>query len=372
MKEKVTLKPITPNTIYFPSIDEFARFLGFGISARSKARIFKELLSSNLNISDRSLDNLGNKGISEKTARRVSWPILRFLFKNGLLQYLKELPKAYRETEVIHAWRAPLLTFNHANSDINLQPLHSFLNHRNELYQPIKYVIDTSPKLTPDNQTELLVSFYQLALPQTLLSQEEQKEILRVVASDDIHKEENITNRFYIQYWFYDFHLSLMAALDFTILDNANLIPKYEHGLFTHVFKQDGVTYFSKLLNHLGELGDYSDYQLAKFIPIKRNKEREHETSMFEAQTKTLKEWRSGKTHPTNNTLKQFFENIDTDSYALPIVLVGMICIGLDKRLKDPRMKPWTEEFQSTFSADRYAIYFEFFKKKLPELAALS
>ncbi|MFA0052254.1 hypothetical protein AB4403_14580 [Vibrio breoganii] len=363
MKEKVTLKPITPNTIYFPSIDEFARFLGYRISARSKVRIFKELLSIDLKISPRTLDNLGSKGISEKTARRAFWPISRFLFKNGLLQYLKELPKTYRATEVIHAWRTPLHTFNHANSDIDLQPLHSFLNHRNELYQPIKQLIDTSPKLTPDNQTELLTSFYKVALPQTLLSQEEQTEILRVVASDDMLREENSTNRLYIQYWFYDFHLSLIAALDFTILDNANLISKYEHGLFAHVFKQEGVTYLSKLLNHLRELGDYSDYQLAKFIPIKRDKEREHETSMFEAQTKTLKEWRSGKTHPTNRTLKQFFENIDTDSYALPIVLVAMICIGLDKRLRDPRMKPWTGEFQSTFSADRCALYFEHFKK---------
>ncbi|MGL6261925.1 hypothetical protein [Vibrio sp. WXL210] len=372
MKEKVTLKPITPNTIYFPSIDEFARFLGFGISARSKARIFKELLSTDFKMSPRTLDSLGSKGISGKTARRASWPILRFLFKNGLLQYLKELPKSHRATEVIHTWRAPLLTFNHANSNIDIQPLHSFLYHRNELYQPIKHFIDTSPKLTTDNQTELLVSFYKLALPQTLLSKEEQKEILRLVASDDIHRQENCTNRLYIQYWFYDFHLSLMATLDFTILENANLMSKYEHGLFAHVFKQEGVTYLSKLLNHLRGLSNYSDYQLAKFIPIKRDKEREHATTMFEAQTKTLKEWRSGKTHPTSSTLKQFFENMDADSYVLPIVLVAMICIGLDKRLKDPRMKPWTEEFQSTFSAERYALYFEYFKKKLPKLAALA
>lgn len=79
MKEKVTLKPITPNTIYFPSLDEFALFLGFGVSARSKARILKEQLSLDLKVSERSLDNLGSKGISEKKARLASWPILRFL-----------------------------------------------------------------------------------------------------------------------------------------------------------------------------------------------------------------------------------------------------------------------------------------------------
>ncbi|WP_040890710.1 hypothetical protein, partial [Vibrio ezurae] len=123
MKQKVTLKPITPNTIYFPSFDEFARFLGFGISARSKAKVFKEMLSSDLKISPRSLDNLGSIGISEKTARRASWPILRFLFKSGLLQILKLSPKAYRATEVIHEWRIFLLSFKHANPDINLQPL---------------------------------------------------------------------------------------------------------------------------------------------------------------------------------------------------------------------------------------------------------
>ncbi|GAD81074.1 hypothetical protein, partial [Vibrio ezurae] len=250
--------------------------------------------------------------------------------------------------------------------------LHSFLNHRNELYQPIKHVIDNSPRLTPDNQTELLVSFYQLALPRTLLSQGEQREILRVLASDDIQQEENGTNRLYIQYWFYDFHLSLLAALDFTILDNFNLISKYEHGVFAHVFKQDGKTYLSKLINHLRELGDYSDYHLAKFIPIKRDTTHEHETSLFEAQTKTLREWRSGKTHPTSKTLKRFFDNMYTDGCVLPIMLVAMICIGLDKRLGDPRMKPWTEEFQNTFSESRYTIYFKYFKKKLPQLAALA
>lgn len=62
MKEKVTLKPITPNTIYFPSLDEFALFLGFGVSVRSKARILKEQLSLDLKVSERSLDNLGSKG----------------------------------------------------------------------------------------------------------------------------------------------------------------------------------------------------------------------------------------------------------------------------------------------------------------------
>lgn len=370
MKEKVTLKPITPKTIYFPTVDEFAHFIGLGISARAKANTFKELLSSDLKISPRSLDNLGNQGIKEKTARRASWPILRFLSKNGLLQYFKGLPKEFRATEVIYAWRAPLLTFNHVNSDINLQPLHSFFNHRNELYQPIKHFIDSSPKLTPNNQTELLVSFYQLALPQTLLSQDEQNEILRMVASDDILREENGTNRLYIQFWFYDFHLSLIAALDLTLLTNANLIDKYESGLFGCVFKQKGQTYLSKLLNHLKDYGGCSDYQLAQSIPIERHKNLEHATTMFEAQTKTLKEWRSGKTHPTHKTLKIFFENLDSDAYVLPIVLVAIVCIGLDKRLKDPKMASWKDEFQTTFSAQRYAMYFEHFKKTLPELAA--
>ncbi|KJR29099.1 hypothetical protein [Vibrio sp. S234-5] len=370
MKEKVTLKPITPNTIYFPSLDEFALFLGFGVSARSKARILKEQLSLDLKVSERSLDNLGSKGISEKKARLASWPILRFLFQKGLFLFFKELPKDVRATDVIHTWLIMLRSFNHEQPYINLQPLHSFLNHRDQLYQPIKHFIDTMPKLTTDNQTELLVSFYQLALPKTLLSQEEQKEILRLVASDDMNREENGTNRLCIQYWFYDFHLSLMAALDVTILDNFNLVSEYEYGIFSHVFKKDGATYLSKLLNHLIEKMDFRYCQLAKFIPIKRERESECETSMFEAQTKTLKEWRSGKTHPTNKTLIKFFENIDTESYALPILLVAMICIGLDKRLKDPKIKPWTEEFQSTFSAERYAIYFEHFKNKLPELAA--
>nr|AKN35678.1 hypothetical protein [Vibrio kanaloae]AKN37702.1 hypothetical protein [Vibrio sp. 1S_269]AKN39701.1 hypothetical protein [Vibrio kanaloae] len=46
------------------------------------------------------------------------------------------------------------------------------------------------------------------------------------------------------------------------------------------------------------------------------------------------------------------------------------MCIGLDKRLKDPKMASWKDEFQTTFSAQRYAMYFEHFKKTLPELAA--
>ena len=75
MKEKVTLKPILPKTIYFPSVDEFAQFLGLGVSARSKARIFKDLLPFDIGISSRSLDNLGNQGIkSHGRDSRLAFP----------------------------------------------------------------------------------------------------------------------------------------------------------------------------------------------------------------------------------------------------------------------------------------------------------
>ena len=92
---------------------------------------------------------------------------------------------------------------------------------------------------------------------------------------------------------------------------------------------------------------------------------------MCEAQARTLKEWRLGKTHPTSKTLKQFFGHLDPDAYALPIVLIAMICIALDKQLEDPKMALWKEEFKACFSAQRYTIYFQHFKKNLPELAAL-
>lgn len=370
MNKKVTLKPITPNTIYFPSTDEFAQFLGMGTSARAKANIFKGLLPSELRISPRSLDNLGKQGIKEKTARRAAWPVLRFLFKNGLLQYFKGLPKVFRTTEVIYAWRMPLLTFNHINSGINLKLMHSFLDYRNELYQPIKQFIDSSPKLTADNQTELLTSFYQLALPKTLLTEEEQNELYRVIASGDIEGETTENTRRFVQYWTYDFHLSLMAALDITILHNADIVDKYHCGIFGHILMKDGATYFSRLLNHFNEISGFNDYQLARFIPIDRASDHEHTTLLHEAKSNTLKKWRSGKTKPETKTITCFFENVNSEAYSLPIVLVAKLCLALDRQLENVKGSPWEEGFLATFSAKRYEIYFQHFKKKLPELAA--
>lgn len=370
MNEKVTLKPITPNTIYFPSTDEFAQFLGMETSARSKASTMRQLLGCDLKISNRSLDNLGSVGIKEKTARKAGWPILRFMFQKGLLGYFKEIPNKISKSEVLYAWIMPLKGFKQANKSINLDLLHAFFKYRNELYQPIKALYDSSPKLTDDNQQELLTSYYRTALPQTLLSEEEQNELYRVITSGDIEGETTESTRKFLQYWTYDFHLSLMATLDLTILHNADIVDKYNCGIFGRLFTKEGATYFSKLLTHLNDVSGYNDYQLARFIPIKRKCHHEHTTSLYEAQSNTLRKWRSGKTKPETNTITCFFENVNSEAYSLPIVLVATLCLALDRQFKNVKDSPWKEGFLATFSAKRYEIYFQHFKKKLPELAA--
>lgn len=370
MNKKVTLKPITPKTIYFPSTDEFSQFLDIGTSARSKANTMSKLLGCDLNISNRSLDNLGSVGIKEKTARKAGWPILRFMSQTGLLRYFKEIPKKISKNEVFYAWIMPLKGFKHANKNINLDCLHVFFEHRNELYQPIKQCIDSSPKLTADNQTELLTSFYQLALSKTLLTEEEQSELCRVIASGDIEGKATENTRRFVQYWTYDFHLSLMVALDLTMLYNADKVDKYNCGIFGHIFMKEGATYFSQFLNHFNDINGFNDYQLARFIPIKRESDHEHTTSLHEAQSNTLKKWRSGKTKPETETITRFFENVDSEAYTLPIVLVATLCLALDRQLENVKDSLWEDGFLATFSAKRYETYFKHFKKKLPELAA--
>lgn len=370
MNKKVTLKPIMPNTVYFPSTDEFSQFLGIGTSARSKANTMSKLLGCDLKISNSSLDNLGSVGIKEKTARKAGWPILRFMSQTGLLRYFKEIPKKISKNEVFYAWIMPLKGFKHANKSVNLDCLHAFFEHRNELYQPIKQFIDSSPKLTADNQTELLTSFYQLALPKTLLTEEEQNELYRVIASGDIEGEATENTRRFVQYWTYDFHLSLMAALDLTILHNADIVDKYHSGIFGHILMKDGATYFSQFLNHFNEVSGFNDHRLARSIPIDRASDHEHTTLLHEAQSNTLKKWRSGKTKPEAKTITRFFDKVNSEAYSFPLVLVAKLCLALDRQLENVKGSPWEEGFLATFSAKRYETYFKHFKKKLPELAA--
>lgn len=82
--KKISLKPLRSYNPFFPSPDEFAEFMGANVSARNKVKTFAPLMGIEVNITDRSLDNLGNKGISLKTASTLAENVFTYLRRVNL------------------------------------------------------------------------------------------------------------------------------------------------------------------------------------------------------------------------------------------------------------------------------------------------
>ncbi|MGR5299118.1 hypothetical protein ACPV5U_27355 [Vibrio mediterranei] len=372
MSEKVSFKPVKPQTLYFPSIDEFAEFMGWGTSARYKLGLFETEIGK-LPISKRSMDNLGNRGISPKLARRIIWPIFRFLHKKGLLAQLTWFPKRIRKNDVIHFWISFLKGFEMSDEALDIQLLYAFFEFRNQQYQPVKQFLDSSPPLSKGNQEELRRRFYSIALPRTLLTPNERFTVQNLTQHLDRLKKGESVEQYEVDClikWYHDFHLSLFATIDLTILNNFQTKRNYDQGLLTVIFKQQGATYFSKLLTYLKEILQISDYELALHIPIDRDQSKPLSTSLQEAQKSTLQDWRSGLTKPTSQTLVRFYESFWEDYYYFPILVYSKICLALDRQVDKQRIPTVANAFKTTFTAENYSEYFLYYKEKLPVMAA--
>ncbi|WP_155362348.1 hypothetical protein [Vibrio nigripulchritudo] len=319
------------------------------------------------------MDNLGKGGISIKLARRTIWPIIRFLHKKKLLAQLPRFPGKMRTNDVIHFWKASLKGFEISSDTLDIQILYSFLKFRNQQYRPVRLFLDSAPPLSEENQEVLLQKFYNIALPQTLMTPNEQLTVQILTQQlDRLRKGEHVEQYEYdcLIKWYHDFHLSLFAAIDLTILSNVQTERNYEQGILTVIFKQQGVTYFSKLLTYLNKTMKISDYELAKYIPIDRDESKPLSTSLLEAQKNTLREWRSGSTKPTNQTLMKFYRSFGEDYDYLPIFVVSIICLALDRQINKQYAPGIISAFKTMFSAENYSHYFSYYKEKLPLMTA--
>ncbi len=57
------------------------------------------------------------------------------------------------------------------------------------------------------------------------------------------------------------------------------------------------------------------------------------------------------------------FDNVNSEAYSLPLVLVAKLCLALDRQLENVKDSPWEDGFLATLSAKRYETYFQYFKK---------
>ena len=382
MLKKVSWKPVKPQTIYFPSVDEFTEFMGLGTSARSKLRFMgfetrdskkKQPKLKVLPISKRSLDNLAKDGISPKLARKTAWVIFRYVYKvhnKKLLTSSRPFFKKTRKTDIIELWLSSLKGWELGNKNKNddIQLLYAFFEFRNQQYKPLKLFLDSSPVLNKENKEKLLQRYYSITLPQTLLTQKEQFTVQNCVAKLKKGESEDQYDQECVVKFLYDFYLSLFATIDLVILSNYQITSGYEHGLLTVIFEQQGSTYFSKLLNHMKVKLQISNAKLAQHIPINRDESKPLSTSLQEAQNNTLNEWHKGDWQPKSETLIKFFESFEGGDDYLPILILSKICLALDTNVKK---QPYlASAFQATFSSENYSKYFLYYKEKLPLIAA--
>lgn len=365
--KKVTLKPNRPQTVFFPSPDEFVEFMGGKVSARSKVMLFEKACDVKVDISKRSLDNLSTVGISKKLAVKTTWPFMRYLRNLGVFPILKQLDNQKYKIDVYPSWKAALDWMDfHYKGEVDLSLIYRFFKDREESYVPLKKHI-LSSELMEDNCKELLFEYVKISLPKTRLTINEQEVVLSVFEVGDYDNLSESANDAVLK-WCFDFHVSLIAVFDLTLLHHIQQQDNVPSGVMSNIFASKGKTYFGKLIEYVACLGNTSKYRLAELVPIDREASSSSGVTLDEAQRSTLKDWCSGKTKPTFNTLCDFFEPLMAEGQSFPMVCYAMLCIALDKQKEAKQTDADTKSFVNVFSEENYSDYFIHYRSVfLPE-----
>lgn len=385
--DKFQLPILKTEQFFIPSIMEVSEFFGCGSSPRRLMRFFARITNTTQTLpSNRSLDNIAKKGVKWSTIRPFIWAVIRFVYKSGFK--ISDIPKPnlpknkdkISKLELsLYLWETSIREFakglKQSSPDMDITLFQGFIEQRTKQYRPSIDIITafkTSSKTEIDNQT--LLCFYDSFLPNTLLTNDEQSTIRIFISrieyislsqqklSIDITKEEleELTPAFYLLQ--NDFYLSLFSIIDITLLNDTENLEKYPCGLLGKILAQESQTFLGKffLAMKIGWEVNYAD--VAKYVHLPSSEYKRNGSSKLDIQIERFKEWRSGKSLPSNKAIFALFEAMsfddkfkiyDTDSLSI----YASLMLNLDKQAQsDPSMK-------LAFTQDNYQRYFENFKK---------
>jgi hypothetical protein len=359
----VSIKPVLSGNIFFPQPDEVMKSIGISPTPRTKIKGLASLLNLQLKLSNSSLDNLGRKGIKEKTLIRLLKPIYKKLFR--IHGSMKDTFKKV-DNNNIHVWDSGFfwnIILEELKRGVNegkgkafdLTPLDIFFKIRNIDNQKLgKYL-----KQNTSTDEVFLKGFYDIVLPMTLLEPELHHEVITITEQLDNPNDITAQQSICFMRVQYDFYLSLIAAIDHCLVKDWDLDKSHPKGLFGNIFDLDGKTYLAKLL--LGfKKGTNKNYrELAKLIPLNKE-ETDSGRTLHEAQIETLKAWRSGKQIPSYSKLNTFIQALEPGFDMTNYQIMGCVCLSLDRLMtRYVRDDSSRQIAQSVFSSHYYKKHFE-------------
>lgn len=382
--DKFQLPILKTAQFFIPSIMEVSEFLGCGSSPRRLMRFFAKITNTTQTLpSNRSLDNIAKKGVKWSTIRPFFWSIIRPLYKTGFK--ISDVPKPNLPKNKIsklelslYLWETSIWGFanglKQSSPDDNITLFQYFIEQRINQYRPTIEIItafQATSKAEIDN--EILLRFYDSFLSHTLLTNEEQSTVRGVISriecislsqqnpSIDIVKKELEESAPTIYLLQNDFYLSLFSIIDITLLNDTENLKKYPTGLLGKILTQESQTFLGKffLAMKIGWNVNYTD--IAQHIHLPNSEYKRNGSSKLDIQIERFKEWRSGKSLPSNKAVFALFESLSSDDkfkiYGTDsLSLYAILMLNLDKQAKS------NSGIKLAFTQDNYQRYFDSFK----------
>ena len=362
--EKFKMGEKLPQFPFLPHLNHFFEFFDGPTSPRKLIKIFEGYSGKSSLISDSSLDNLNNKGVSKKTAEQVLTFFdelmpehMRDSWVDVLLDQTPKRPISVYET--YFGWRNLIYSFKEsASGDIGrFELVFEFLVKRCQQAENT-YSRAASIRKTTGSRVKFVESHYKTVRRNTLLSDHDfqilKKEMMKLAKNDkkginDIAVKPALS--FYL-----DFYFQFIATCEVAFLlewedcskgFKEEVAGSWSNGYFSEIITEtidSNTTFFNKFLNVFKSAYN-KDSELAKFIPIEKLQgdgvvKEDIATVKHNAQLGQLKDWRKGKNTPSFQKLNGFITGIcismngDLHYIYDGYVLMGYMCLAMDKHKK--------------------------------------
>lgn len=369
---KVKIKPLVTGNPFIKTPDEIASLFGLPVSIRSKLKFFGKLVGEDIPLSNRSLDNLSNKGVSENVVHRALEPLAKKIEEMIGVSLDESLPDGTRESDVDILLQSGLQVALHCFSQTlseddpartYFQPLELFVERRCREFQPQKEWLESyrNKGATLEDATRNIADFYRPIMDKTMLSQQQVDEAIFVLKclGEDERKSFDQSFKSSFIYFYQDFNLAFFAALDLCIfnfvLDGRD--EKVEvRSVLIPVFEQKDKCYFGKFLSLIKEKSGLSNVGLSNSIAIETVDTKSGRT-LGEAQLERLKEWKKGKNQPSYSMLSQFCSNLSFYE-ALPMLFVASICLSIDRLVAKCTLEDEKSIMREIYSVENYRRYY--------------
>lgn len=366
-REKVVIKPIFIRNPFLKTPDEVIELFGLSTSIRSQFKLISRLMKLDVTVSDRSLDNLSRKGISERKATEIFEPILTVIEDRLKGKIDTIIPDGARTSDIHLLWPAAIKLFmcgaQFTQQEQNcLQPLKRFLERRCREYLPQSEWYSKFGEM--DNKARLrhLPDFYLPVIDKMLLDSTEKNIVMKILSTKalgekiEVEKNEALALGLFSQ----DFNLSLFASLDLVAKNFAFLFFNDEKKVHESFLKQilavEGQCYFGKLLSLIKSKTGCTYKKLAQLIPVQFQSTDSGRTEL-EIKIERLKEWRKGKTKPSFKVLDEFFSHFSNEDQ-MPLFIYGHICLAIDRLIGKYKSVGDRKLLQNVYSPENYIRYY--------------